>query len=82
MVLQNFPNPFNPSTTIDYTVAEESPVVITVYNVEGRKITTLANETKSPGRYRAIWNGRDGAGRGVSTGVYFYRVTIGDYRST
>jgi flagellar hook assembly protein FlgD len=82
MMFQNFPNPFNPSTTIEYSVSEESPVEIAVFNVGGEKVTTLLNETKSPGRYKVVWDGTDDAGREVSSGVYFYRLTIADYHST
>ena len=82
MAFQNFPNPFNPSTAIEYTVAKESSVELTIYNVRGEKVATLTNETKSPGRYEVIWDGTDDAGREVSSSVYFYRLTIDDYTST
>jgi hypothetical protein len=81
-VFQNFPNPFNPSTAIEYTVAKESPVELTVFNVKGEKVTMLTNEIKSPGKYTVTWDGRDSFGREVSSGVYFYRLTIDDYHST
>ena len=51
-------------------------------NVKGEKVTTLTNERKSPGRYNVIWDGTDDFGREVSSGVYFYRLTIDDYHST
>ena len=82
LAFQNFPNPFNPSTTIEFTVAQQSAVELSVFNVNGEKVTTLTNEDKSPGRYKVIWDGRDSFGREVSSGVYFYRLTIDDYHST
>jgi hypothetical protein len=82
MAFQNFPNPFNPSTTIEFTVAQESPVELIVFNVGGEVVTKLANEGKLPGRYEVTWDGTDSFGREVSSGVYFYRLKIGDYKST
>jgi len=70
---QNYPNPFNPVTTIEYSVPSRAHVRIEIYDVLGRKVRTLVNETKQAGSYRAEWNGVDDAGRPVSTGVYLYR---------
>jgi hypothetical protein len=70
---QNYPNPFNPVTTIEYGVPSRTHVTIEIFNVLGRKVRTLVNETKQAGSYRAEWNGTDNAGRPVSTGVYLYR---------
>jgi hypothetical protein len=78
---ENFPNPFNPSTAIRYTVPSPGGAVrLTVYDLSGRKVRTLVDEWKGGGDYLAIWRGRDDAGREQSSGVYFYRVEIGDYR--
>jgi hypothetical protein len=80
---QNRPNPFNPVTAIPYVVGGPAgggparPVTLRVYDVSGRLVTTLVDETKSPGRYEATWRGVDRVGAAVSTGVYFYRLTIG-----
>jgi len=78
---QNYPNPFNPSTTVEYTVAETSPISLIVYNLKGEKICTLTRENQEPGRYQRRWDGRDDAGRTVSAGVYFCLVRIGEYES-
>jgi hypothetical protein len=80
---QNRPNPFNPITSIPYAVGGPAgggtarPVTLRVYDVSGRLVATLVDETKAPGTYEATWSGVDGSGRAVSTGVYFYRLTIG-----
>ncbi|MEP4891570.1 MAG: T9SS type A sorting domain-containing protein, partial [Aliiglaciecola sp.] len=67
---QNYPNPFNPSTTIKYAVGENGPVNITVYNVMGQKVAQLLNTTKTAGNYQVTWNAA-----GVSSGIYYYRLT-------
>ena len=68
------PNPFNPSTVIEYTVPMRALVKIDVYNVLGQKVRALVNETRSAGTYKTEWNGIDDAGKPAATGVYFYRL--------
>jgi len=76
-----FPNPFNPSTTIAYELPEQSDVSLTVYDISGRTVSTLVNETMQPGNYEAMWNGSDVTGKSVSTGVYFARLEAGEFSS-
>jgi M6 family metalloprotease-like protein len=76
---QNYPNPFNPSTTIEYSIAKTSPVEIAIFDVGGHKIRTLVSEMKAAGSYRAVWNGRNDRGSSVASGMYFYRLTAGDF---
>jgi hypothetical protein len=79
---ENFPNPFNPTTAIRYVVPAPGGFVrLTVYDLRGRKVRTLVDGEKGAGEHRAIWEGRDDAGRDVASGVYFYRMEIGDYRA-
>jgi len=75
---QNFPNPFNPVTTISYYLPNSVEVVLTIYNVSGQKIKILVNETQSPGRKTAVWDGIDESGNTVGSGVYFYNIQTGD----
>lgn len=78
---ENFPNPFNPSTAIRYVVpAPGGPVRIEIYDLTGRRVRTLVNEEKSTGTHLAVWRGGDDDGRTLGSGVYFYRVEIGEYR--
>jgi len=73
---QNTPNPFNPSTTIHYTVpASGGYATLSVYDVSGRHVRTLISALQTPGEKRVVWDGRDGRGHEVSSGVYFYRLT-------
>lgn len=78
---QNFPNPFNPSTTIAYQVPEYTNVSITIFNVLGKEVRRLVNDYKEAGNYQVEWDGRDNDGRRVSTGVYFYQMTTMNYQT-
>ena len=73
---QNFPNPFNPDTTIKYDLAESADVTLQIYNVLGQVIRTLvASEVQNAGRYQIRWNGMDDRGVPVSSGIYFYQIS-------
>jgi len=79
----NFPNPFNPATTIRYSVKQQSPVSLRIYSLHGELIRTLVREHQKSGYYDVSWNGTDQHGRQVASGVYFYRLAIGDeYQQT
>lgn len=75
---QCYPNPFNPTTTIRYTVPTRSEVVIEVFNTLGQRVTTLVHDSKPAGEYFVTWDGRNADGMAVSAGVYLYRLRAGD----
>ena len=81
-LIGNYPNPFNPSTTISYSVKDAAPVRVEIFNGKGQLIRTLVNAIQPSGYYNAVWNGRDDAGKTVASGVYLVRMHAGDYRST
>ena len=72
--LSNYPNPFNPTTTIELTAKDAKNAKIEIYNLKGQKVKTLLDCYMSPGRSEMIWNGRDDNGKRVSSGVYFYQL--------
>lgn len=74
---QNYPNPFNPSTKIKYSVAEETYVVLKIYNIVGQEVAVLVNEKKSPGYYEADFNAKN-----LPSGIYIYKITAGKYSSS
>ena len=74
---QNFPNPFNPTTRIKFSVKENCTVHLDVYNSSGRVVRTLVNERKHPGLYTVLWDGTNFAGNKVASGLYFYRLKAG-----
>ena len=74
---QNFPNPFNPSTTIGFRVAREEFVRITVFDMLGRQVATLVDEMKTPGLYQVRWDARS-----LSSGIYHYRLRAGTFVET
>ncbi|RLC49856.1 MAG: hypothetical protein DRH79_08465 [Candidatus Cloacimonadota bacterium] len=82
----NYPNPFNPVTTIGYSIKETGNVTLEVYNLRGQLVKRLVNEVKQTGDYTVNWNGTDNSNKSVSSGVYFYKMVsegnIGRYTST
>lgn len=74
LALRAYPNPFNPSVTLAYTLADPSKVRIGIYDAAGRLVRTLVDERREAGSHRAFWNGRDEAGRPAAAGVYFARI--------
>jgi hypothetical protein len=79
---QNYPNPFNPVTTINYSLPRRSKVKIEIFNILGRKVITLFEDSKPAGDYQITWDGNDSNSQKVSTGIYFYRFKAGDYVET
>jgi hypothetical protein len=77
---QNFPNPFNPSTRIDYSLAADRSMTIEVFNVQGRRVRVLVAGPRTAGPHQVVWYGRDDLGRQVASGVYFYRLQAGQHR--
>ena len=76
---QNFPNPFNPATTIRYSLPETEKVTLKVYNLLGEEVVALVqNEEKAAGHHFAIWDGRNKTGQPVSSGLYLYRLQAGE----
>ncbi|MEE9189425.1 MAG: T9SS type A sorting domain-containing protein [Candidatus Neomarinimicrobiota bacterium] len=75
---QNYPNPFNPTTTIHFELPHTDWIVLTVYNLLGQKIATLADGIHEQGRYKVIWNGLDGMQQQVPSGVYIYSLRSGE----
>ncbi|MDP2173158.1 MAG: choice-of-anchor J domain-containing protein [Candidatus Cloacimonadaceae bacterium] len=81
-LIGNYPNPFNPETTIRFSIKDAAPVTIQIYNVKGQLVKTLVNEIKDSGNHNVIWKGLDNNNRPVSSGVYFYKMNTGKYSST
>lgn len=77
-----FPNPFNPSTTVEFNLASASRVSVQIYDVKGRLVRTLVNEMRESGSHREIWRGNDDSGRRVASGTYFCRLQAGDFSKT
>ena len=77
----NYPNPFNPETTISYDVKGSQQVKIEIYNTKGQLIRTLVDEIKATGHHSVVWDGRDNHGSPVASGVYHYRMRAGSYKA-
>ncbi len=78
MALTHYPNPFNPETTISYTLDHEDEVAVDIYNVRGQKVRTLVRGSQDEGSYQVTWSGDDASGKPVSSGVYFCRLKSGE----
>ena len=75
----NYPNPFNPSTTVRYGLPEEANVSLVIYDVRGQVVQTLESEHQSAGWYDVVWNGETADGKSISTGIYFASLVAGEY---
>jgi len=74
-LLQNYPNPFNPDTNIDFYLSHDDNVTLTIYNIKGQKVRDLVRGATPSGKHSVVWNGKDGTGNSVASGIYFYRLT-------
>ena len=74
VLISNYPNPFNPTTTISYSLPAEGEVSIKIYNIKGQQVKQLVNGSQPEGYYDVVWNGKDAAGKQVSSGIYYYRL--------
>ena len=79
---QNYPNPFNPETVIQYSLPEAGYVSLTVFNLLGQKVNDLVSEYQSAGQKQIVWDGTDQYGTQVESGVYFYRISSGEFDMT
>jgi hypothetical protein len=78
----NSPNPFNPDTTIEFSLAQSGRVELMVYNLRGQRIRTLINDNRNAGTHSVVWNGIDDNGRPVASGMYFYRLKTAGFDQT
>lgn len=76
---QNMPNPFNPSTTIEYQISEAGQVRLAIYNLLGQEVRVLVDARTEAGHYTANWDGKDQLGRQVASGIYLYRLQAADF---
>ena len=76
LTISNYPNPFNPQTTMEFTLPHSGRVRLDVYNITGQKIATLLSEYRESGKHKIVWNGRDDKDRVVTSGIYFYHLEM------
>jgi photosystem II stability/assembly factor-like uncharacterized protein len=77
VLYNNYPNPFNPSTTIRYALPKQTNVMLKIYNILGQEIRTLVNERQSAGVHSVVWDSRNNLNQAVSSGIYIYRLQAG-----
>ena len=81
-LLANYPNPFNPETTIRFSLENDAEVMVNIYNTRGQLVRSLVNGQKAAGMHSVVWNGMDDNGQSVSSGIYYYKMYAGKYSST
>ncbi|MDP8204941.1 MAG: T9SS type A sorting domain-containing protein [Candidatus Tenebribacter mawsonii] len=82
-LIGNYPNPFNPITTIEFSVTQTSALVtLEIYNIKGRKVKQLVNDQLSVGTHSIVWNGTDENNTPTSSGIYFYKLKAGNFQQT
>ncbi len=77
---QNYPNPFNPTTNIGFRVAESEFISLQIFDISGRLVKTLLNESRDAGEYTVQWDATNSQGQRVGSGIYFYKITAGDFQ--
>ena len=75
---ENYPNPFNPTTAIEFDLPDDQRATLEVFNILGERVTSLIDDDMNAGTYRIIWEGRDDFGREMPSGIYLYRLKAGD----
>ena len=78
----NFPNPFNPSTTIAFSLPNDSFVSSSIFNIRGQLVATISNRHFESGHHSVIWNGTDDHGRQLGSGIYFYQLKADNIKAT
>ena len=80
--VNNYPNPFNPETTIAFTLPNKTDVSIDIYNIKGQKVRTLLQTNLKKGNHKVVWNGLDDHNKNVGSGIYLYRICAGEDKAT
>jgi len=75
-ILDNYPNPFNPNTTIEFSIQKDSNIELSIYNIKGQKIKSLTQNIFTKGSHSFIWNGNDDSGKPASSGLYYYQLIV------
>jgi predicted CXXCH cytochrome family protein len=81
-ISQNYPNPFNPTTNINFSLPRAENVLIKIYDIMGKEVKTLVNEKMAAGKFKVDWQSNNNEGKIVSSGVYFYKITAGNFVDT
>ena len=81
-LLPNYPNPFNPSTHIMFSIPKDQHTQVIIFDILGKKVRELVNGTMPAGRHTITWNGRDDSGKQVASGIYFYILETPSQRLT
>jgi hypothetical protein len=74
-LIQNFPNPFNPTTEIRYALPQAGKVTLRIFNVLGEQVRVLVDEHKPAGQYTEVWDGKNSQGKTVASGIYLYQIS-------
>ena len=82
MLHENYPNPFNPRTTIKFDLKDPGRVELSVFDIAGRRVKSLVSESMAAGHHDVVWEGKDSLGREASAGVYFFRLKTEDIVDT
>ena len=80
LAIRCYPNPFNPTTTISFSLQNNSNAELSIYNIKGQKVKQLLSDKLSSGKHSVVWDGRDENNQPVGSGIYFYKLKAGDFQ--